>query len=266
MSVSSGPRVGIFDTYAQLLFDGGKVVDCLKIVKTFLDASPNEMNNIILEDRKPRINAQITLGITPMAYVPPSLPVKQSHWPTLGAVIDSDKRLVVFLDAGADTSSVSFILPEFQMIWETPFSVTDASFPCSVDRINGPLATADHTYMINHSLNKNIIPTGGGVIVSDPLGAPTTNGVPSIMANVQKCLPLGADRNLQFILLDFVNIGEGFEAAAMLNGLAMSVVDPNTTIDNQAPNGTTTNSAEKNSDRTKFDIPGTLDDCTGDRF
>ncbi|CAA7264435.1 unnamed protein product [Cyclocybe aegerita] len=132
-----------------------------------------------------------------MAYVPPSLPVNQSCWPALGAMIDSGKR-----------------------IWETPFGVTNASFPCSADRISGPLATADHTYTINHSLNKNIIPIGGGVIVSDPLDAPTTNGVPSIMANVQKYLPLGANRNPQFILLEFVNIGEGFRAVDMPNGLA----------------------------------------------
>jgi hypothetical protein len=31
-------------------------------------------------------------------------------------------------------------------------------------------------YMINHSLNKNIIPIGDGVIVSDLADAPTKNG------------------------------------------------------------------------------------------
>lgn len=55
-------------------------------------------------------------GITPLAYVPPSLPVKQSEWPTLGEMIDSGKRVVVFLDAGADNSGVDFILPEFAMV------------------------------------------------------------------------------------------------------------------------------------------------------
>jgi len=40
------------------------------------------------------------------------------------------------------------------------------------------------------------------------------------MANVQKCLPLGANRNPQFILLDYVDLGEGFKAASLLNGLA----------------------------------------------
>ena len=85
---------------------------------------------------------------------------------------------MVFLDAGADSDrSVPYILPEFPMIWETPFSVTDKTFPCKVDRISGPLATTDHMYMINHSLNKNLFDTG--IIISDPIDAKTTNGVPS---------------------------------------------------------------------------------------
>ena len=93
-------------------------------------------------------------------------------------MIDSGKRVVVFMDAGADSDrSVPYILPEFPNVWETPFSVTDASFPCSVNRIGGNLSTADHMYMINHSLNKDVL--GTGIIVSDPRDAPTTNSVPS---------------------------------------------------------------------------------------
>ena len=89
--------------------------------------------------------------------------------------------MIVFLDAGADTDrSVPYILPEFEMVWETPFSVTDATFPCSVDRIAGPLATEDHMYMINHSLNKNVLDTG--IIISDPEDAPTTNSVSSYVS------------------------------------------------------------------------------------
>lgn len=150
-----------------------------------------------------------TPGITPLAFVPPSIPMKASDWPTLGQLIDSGKRVVVFLDAGADgQGSGNFILPEFPMvrilsspcqstspclstppigplstqIWETPFSQTDASFPCRVDRIQGPLSTEEHMYMINHSLNVNILPIGGGVLVSDPVDAPKTNGVTSCVS------------------------------------------------------------------------------------
>jgi hypothetical protein len=62
-------------------------------------------------------------------------------------------------------------------IWETPFSVTNDMFPCTVDRISGPLSTEDHMYLINHSFNKDIL--GTGVIVSDPLAAKTTNSLDS---------------------------------------------------------------------------------------
>ncbi|KAJ7098940.1 PLC-like phosphodiesterase [Mycena epipterygia] len=209
------------------LFDGGSVQDYLTTVKTFLDANPNEVLTLLFTNPeganvstvwKPAFDAA---GISDLAFVPPSLPVKQSDWPTLGSMIDSGKRVVVFLDAGADgADAVDFILPEFQMIWETPFSDTNASFPCSIDRINGPLAAADHMYMINHSLNKNIVPIGAGVIVSDPLDAPTTNGVVSILANANGCAPLGANRAPNFVLLDFVNVGEAFAAADQLNGFA----------------------------------------------
>lgn len=46
-------------------------------------------------------------------------PMPQSAWPTLGSMIDSGKRVVVFLDAGADGSDggvVPYILPEFTMV------------------------------------------------------------------------------------------------------------------------------------------------------
>ncbi|KAJ7915823.1 PLC-like phosphodiesterase [Mycena leptocephala] len=208
------------------LFDGGPVLNYLQIVKKFLDKNPDEVLTLLFTNPEGLSPAAVwkpifdAAGISNLTYIPPSLPIKQSDWPTLGSMIDSGKRVVVFLDSQADgPAPVDFILPEFSMIWETPFSVTNASFPCSVDRIHGPLATEDHMYMINHSLNKNILPIGDGVIITDPIDAPTTNGVPSILANANGCAPLGGNRAPTFVLLDYVNIGAGFEAADQLNGL-----------------------------------------------
>ncbi|GLB44418.1 putative plc-like phosphodiesterase [Lyophyllum shimeji] len=212
-----------------LLFDGGRVVDYLKLVKSFLDANPNEVLTLLFTNPeglsvgtvwKPAFDEA---GITSLAYVPPIIPIKQSRWPTLGEMIDSGKRVVVFMDANTNTTLVDFILPEFEMIWETPFSVTDPNFPCSVNRIHGPFTTEDHMYMINHSLNKDILDTG--IIVSDPLDAATTNGITSIMDHVNDCAPLGAGRAPTFILLDFVNIGKGLVAADILNGFAVPTND-----------------------------------------
>lgn len=207
-----------------ILFDGGKVVDYLSTVKTWLDANPNEVLTLLFTNPEGLSIADIwkpafdDSGMTPYMYVPTTVPVAQSDWPTLGELIDSGTRVIMFLDAGADITQADFILPEFEMIWETPFSVTDSSFPCSVNRISGPLATEDHMYLINHSLNINLVDTG--VIVSDPEDAPTTNGITSIIANVNACAPLGGNRNPAFLLLDFVNLGNAFQAADQLNGFA----------------------------------------------
>ncbi|KAJ3480107.1 hypothetical protein NLI96_g8587 [Meripilus lineatus] len=206
-----------------ILFDGGTVQDYLTKVFNWLQANPNEVVTLLFTNPEsvslPNVWAPAfqASGIAQMAYVPPSIPMKRSDWPTLGQLIDSGKRVIVFLDYGADTDrSVNYILPEFQMIWETPFSVTDSTFPCSVDRIAGPLATLDHMYMINHSLNVNILDTG--IIVSDPLEAPTTNSITSITAHSNGCAPLAGGRAPNFVLLDFVDLGQGLAAVNKLNG------------------------------------------------
>jgi len=229
------------------LFDGGAVVDYLKTVKTFLDANPNEVLTMIFTNPEGQSPATVwkpafdEAGITPLAYVPPSLPVKQSDWPTLGQMIDNGTRVVVFLDAGADgADAVDFIMPEFQMIWEAPFSSTDPTFPCKIDRIAGPLADTDHMYMINHNLNKNLATVGStDLLVSDPQDAPTTNSVESILADANGCAPLGGNRAPNFVLIDYVNIGEPFAAADQLNGLtsaAPTTTAPPSTAENAGTN------------------------------
>ncbi|EGN97554.1 hypothetical protein SERLA73DRAFT_139822 [Serpula lacrymans var. lacrymans S7.3] len=210
-----------------ILFDGGTVESYLTNVTTFLEANPNEVLTLLFTNPEGQslpdqwAPAFVNSGVSKYAYVPPHLPMKQSEWPTLGDMIDSGKRVVIFLDAGADGSDggvVDYILPEFDMIWETPFSVTDSTFPCSVNRTSGNLSAADHMYMINHSLNKDVFSTG--VIISDPIDAPTTNGVPSIMANANGCAPLGGNTYPNFVLLDFIDLGDAFTAADQMNGFS----------------------------------------------
>jgi hypothetical protein len=112
--------------------------------------------------------------------------------------ISAQTHVIVFLDAGADSAdgTVDYILPEFQMvrppcipshghsplhpqICETPFSPTDLTFPCSTHRTSGPLPTSSHMYLINHTLNVDIIPIGAGAIIRNPLEASTMNGITS---------------------------------------------------------------------------------------
>ncbi|KAJ7838093.1 PLC-like phosphodiesterase [Mycena olivaceomarginata] len=103
-----------------LLFDGGSAQDYLTNVKTFFDANLNEVLTLFFTNPEGASVSMVwnpvfdAAGISDLAYVPPSLPVKQSDWPTLGSMVDSGKRVVVFLNAGADgADAVPFILPEF---------------------------------------------------------------------------------------------------------------------------------------------------------
>ncbi|GJE97373.1 PLC-like phosphodiesterase [Phanerochaete sordida] len=206
------------------LYDYGTVQEYLTVINGWLSQNPNEVLTFIFTNPDGASLPDVWApafegsGIVDLMYTPPTVPMKQSDWPTLGQLIDSGKRVILFMDAGADTDrSVPYILPEFEMVWETPFSVTDASFPCSVDRIAGPLTTEDHMYMINHSFNINLFDTG--IIISDPEDAPTTNSVTSIMDNAAGCEQFAAGRAPNFVLLDFVDLGQGLQAVNQLNGL-----------------------------------------------
>ncbi|KAK7448062.1 hypothetical protein VKT23_013818 [Stygiomarasmius scandens] len=205
------------------LFDGGLVVDYLSKVKTFLDANPNEVLTLLFTNPEGLSLTQMwkpafdNSGITPLAFVPPHQPMKRSEWPTLGQLIDSGKRVIVFMDAGAD-GSVDFILPEFTQLWEPPFSETDPTFPCSVDRIDGPLSAPDHLSMLNHNLNVDLL--GTGILLSDRIDAPTTNGQTSILANANGCAPFAGGVAPNFVMLDYVNVGQGKQTVDRLNGLA----------------------------------------------
>ncbi|KAF8345095.1 PLC-like phosphodiesterase [Amanita rubescens] len=205
-----------------LLYYGGTVLDYLIKVKSFLDENPTEVLTLLFTNPESQPVSTVwapvfdQAGLTSYIYVPPNVPMKYSDWPTLGEMIDSGKRVVMFLDYGANTTQVDFILPEFQMIWETPYGYINASFPCSISRTSGPLSDEDHMYMINHSLNNDIF----GLVISDPEAASIVNGDMSILNNAYGCTPLAGNRNPNFLLLDFVNQGDAFHAADILNNLA----------------------------------------------
>ena len=45
-----------------------------------------------------------------VSFEPATSVVEFTNWPTLGSMIDSGKRLVTFLDTGADTTVVPYLL------------------------------------------------------------------------------------------------------------------------------------------------------------
>ncbi|KAL8845696.1 MAG: hypothetical protein Q9198_011367, partial [Flavoplaca austrocitrina] len=89
------------------LNDAGPLTEFLGTVKSWMDAHPAEVVSLLLGngDRTDIVRygeAFKSSGLDKMAYIPASHPLAFNAWPTLGEMIDAGRRLVVFMDYGAD--------------------------------------------------------------------------------------------------------------------------------------------------------------------
>lgn len=85
-----------------LLKDSGTVQKYLEDVKRWMDAHPNEVVTLLITNpRGAKVqdfaNAFAAAKMDGMAFVPREKTLKLDQWPTLGELISSGKRLVVFL-------------------------------------------------------------------------------------------------------------------------------------------------------------------------
>ena len=210
------------------LKDAGTVEAYLQVVKAWLDTHAKEVVTLLLTngDNVPVSEFDAVFaasGIRPYAYVPgPSHdPTVLDSWPTLGELIGNGTRLVAFLDYGA-LDTVPHILPEFLYFWETPFDMTDPSFPqCIIDRpgsaAENPEVAYQRMYIINHFLDTEMM----GMDIPDRRDAKSTNAVSgkdSIDAQVDLCLQEHR-RSPKGILVDFFEKGDVFAVQDALNGL-----------------------------------------------
>jgi hypothetical protein len=216
-----------------IIYDGGTLVAYLQKVKTWLDQNPNEVLTILFTNPD-AINVTIwgadfvSSGIAEMAFVPnfTSTPPELNSWPTLGSMISSGKRVVIFMDYYANQTEVDFILDEFTYMWETPFDQTNSSFPCTVNRppsLEGQIPKG-RLSVINHFFD---ITLPDDILVPDRAALDVTNGISgagSLGEQAIQCAQIyGAYPN--FFLVDFYDVPNGsvFEVAATLNGVPYSV-------------------------------------------
>jgi len=211
-----------------ILYDGGTVEAYLLKVKKFLEENPREVMTFVFTNPEEVSVEKVwkpifeKTGMDKLAYIPPQPVMTRDDWPTLREMVDSQRRVVVFLDKGADERKEpekEYILPQFKMMWEDPHNPTDSKFPCKVDRTQGPLLPTDQLYLINHNLNVNILPIGFGVRFPARASSETTNNASSIVSHAYGCAAdIMEDRNPNFAMLDFVNVGDGMKAVDRLNG------------------------------------------------
>ena len=57
-----------------------------------------------------REKINIIIGLAEIAYVPPQIPMSREEWPTLKEMLDSTKRVVMFMDRGAEDGTVPYLI------------------------------------------------------------------------------------------------------------------------------------------------------------
>jgi hypothetical protein len=211
------------------LFNGGTLQSYLQSVQSWMGSNPNDVVSLLIVNSdgfKPTDYDTVfkAVGLDTLSYSPPSANTSVGSWPSLGSLIDSGKRLVTFMDAGADFTSVPYIIDEFTNVWETAFDLTDTTFDCNVNRTNGDPST--QMYLINHFLDKIVL----GQPAPDPEAANATNavsGTGSLGLQVQTCAAANG-RNPNFMLVDFYEFGGGsvFDVAATANGVTYDPATP----------------------------------------
>lgn len=235
------------------LEDGGPVEDYLAEVKAWMDKNPREVVTLLWTNPDNMDMAELDeifkkVGAEGMAFVPPNspTPMKMEEWPTLKEMIDSGKRLVVFIgtlmdgilrrktclmksaDYGADEQSVPYLLDEFNYYFETPFSVTDPDFArCSIDRKNKVNNDGSSSmYIVNHALNVELVDDFLGIdlvdvdiLVPDRDSADRTNAVSgkgSVGDHVDLCVK-DHGRYPNVVLIDFFGKGDPLAVQNRMN-------------------------------------------------
>ncbi|KAI8367263.1 hypothetical protein BD560DRAFT_399731 [Blakeslea trispora] len=134
-------------------------------------------------------------------------------------MIDSNQRLVNFIDVEADVGHVPWLMDQFSQVFETPYENTEA-FNCNVDRISQDLDPKNMMYVLNHFLYGTF--EMGAIKIHMPLKdkAEVANGRASLDEHVLNCTNV-FQKKPNFVEVDFYSIGECLSVVAELNGVSM---------------------------------------------
>lgn len=176
-------------------------------IKDFLDNNPNEVISIIFESHVTALdieNELVAAGL--MSYLHHQ--TLGEEWPTLGAMINTNQRLVIFSESNDGSASQTWYHYAWAHTFDTNYSYSfPTDFDCGVNR--GDISNS--LYLVNHWIT-SVAGTG------DIIQANIVNPNPFLINRLQECQNEN-NRQPNFIGVDFYEIGGAFEAAEILNGI-----------------------------------------------
>jgi len=182
----------------------------LQALRDWLDAHPREVVTLIVQDEiSPEDTADLIeqAGLLPDIYLPSS----KDDWPTLGQMIESGKRLVVFMENRGGGEAHPWLLQGFDWIQDTPYlfhspaALLDGPNTCALNR-GGPDAPL---FLVNHWVTDKS---------AEVTNAERVNARDPLAGRVEKCRN---ERGMlpNFVAVDFYDRGDLFGVVDGLNGL-----------------------------------------------
>lgn len=178
------------------------LVDGLKELERWMSTHPRDVVTIIFEmyvSAKDVAAAFQASGLDQLVFAQP----QGSPWPTLQALIDGKRRLIVFTDKGGNSSDYPWYHDVWKYCWETHYSAKSPSdFSCDKNRGD----KANSLFIFNHFLTNP---------VALPKHAEEVNVNPLLQDRVDQCRK-ESGRFPNFITVDFYDVGD---AKAVVDGL-----------------------------------------------
>ncbi|KAL2872151.1 PLC-like phosphodiesterase [Aspergillus lucknowensis] len=214
------------------LLNAGTLEDYLTTVTNWMRDHPYDVVTLLIGNYDYAAPGNFTgpierSGLVDFVFTPPMVPMGLEDWPTLGSIILSGKRALVFMDYQANQTAYPWLMDEFSQIWETPFSPTNRDFPCNVQRPPGlaDIDARERLYIANHNLNVEFNIANINLLIPNTALLNETNsdvGRGSLGWMADNCTTRW-DRPPNFLLVDYYNVGNFngsvFEVAAKMNNV-----------------------------------------------
>ncbi|MEU6124726.1 PI-PLC domain-containing protein [Streptomyces sp. NPDC047123] len=197
------PRPGLWLCHAVCRAGAIPLVETLRTLGTWLDAHPGEVVTLIVQDAVDGTRTRQAFrqaGLERLVFTPDADPGRP--WPTLGDMVDSGRRLVVFAEQADGPAPWYRNFYRYGM--ETPFAFTAPKEMSCVPHRGG---TGKRLFLLNHFITD----MGGS-----RLDAAVVNKRDFILDRVRRC-EQARGRPVNFVAVDFATIGDALGAVDTLN-------------------------------------------------
>ncbi|MFD0312754.1 hypothetical protein [Streptomyces flavalbus] len=197
------PRPGLWLCHSACGAGATELVPTLRRIGDWLRDHPTDVVTLIVQDgisARDTARAFTEAGLTDLLYAPAADP--SQPWPTLGDMVDSGRRLVVFAEQADGPAPWYRNFYRYGM--ETPFAVRSPdSFTCEPNRGG----TDKRLFLLNH-----FVTAGGG----RRLEAGVVNSRQRVLDRAHAC-ERQRGRPVTFVAVDYVTVGDARAAVDALN-------------------------------------------------